>query len=207
MDSRLLVEHVRHRAPFAPGEAERAIAASLQGLVATLGPTSLRELSREFGFEPPTPLAADEGERALARRIAESEHVDDARALEYLHIVCGGLARQPDSTAVGKLRRELPDALLGLLELPDEGEGRTPQPALHGRTLADGRPGSHRSLSGGRPGSDRPLSEAAPHAAQQHSVAADDNPHADTKLSSAGGLTQEREKESLAQGKSKVPTP
>jgi hypothetical protein len=56
-------------------------------------------------------------------------------------------------------------------------------------TLAEGRPGSH-----------HPLSEARPERAHSHSVVRADNPHGDTKLSSAVGFTQEREQETLAAG-------
>jgi hypothetical protein len=59
--------------------------------------------------------------------------------------------------------------------------------------------GGH-TLAEGRPGSRRPLAEARPPAGQADSVARTDNPHGDTKLSSARGLTQEREKESIATG-------
>lgn len=72
-----------------------------------------------------------------------------------------------------------------------------------GGTLADGRPGGTRTLSEGRPGSRHPISEARPTQRQQHSVE-DDNPHGDTKVSSATGLTQEREHETLAEGEPKV---
>jgi hypothetical protein len=53
-------------------------------------------------------------------------------------------------------------------------------------------------LAGGRPGSQHPLSEAHARGAQSHSVVMEENPHAGTKLSSARGMTQEREQESIA---------
>ncbi len=59
---------------------------------------------------------------------------------------------------------------------------------------------SRGTLAEGRPGSAHPLSEARPERAQSQSVARADNPHGDTKLSSATGLTQEREGETLATG-------
>ena len=79
----------------------------------------------------------------------------------------------------------------------------TKQSKRGGGTLADGRPGGTRTLSEGRPGSRKPVSEARPANHQQHSVA-DDNPHDDTKVSSATGMTQEREHETLAEGESKL---
>jgi hypothetical protein len=53
---------------------------------------------------------------------------------------------------------------------------------------------NHHTLADGRPGSRHPLSEARPERAQTDSVVRADNPHGDTKLSSATGLTQERER-------------
>ena len=59
--------------------------------------------------------------------------------------------------------------------------------------------GGHR-LADGRPGSAHPLSEAKASEAHAESVARTDDPHAETRLSSAKGMTQEREQESLAEG-------
>jgi hypothetical protein len=42
------------------------------------------------------------------------------------------------------------------------------------------------------------MSESAPHSAQSHSVVCEANPHGETKISSARGMTQERLDESLA---------
>lgn len=56
------------------------------------------------------------------------------------------------------------------------------------------------NLASGRPGSRHPLSEAKPNGGQSNSVVESTNPHGDTKLSSSKGLTQEREKEDLAEG-------
>jgi hypothetical protein len=67
----------------------------------------------------------------------------------------------------------------------EEAAAAGPAPG-EGHTLADGRVGSH-----------RPLSEAHPGEAQPGSVRAK-APHADTKLSSSRGLTQEREGRTLA---------
>ena len=56
----------------------------------------------------------------------------------------------------------------------------------------------HHTLATGKPGAEHPLNESRPHAAQAHSVVREKNPHADTELSSASGMTQERLDESLA---------
>ncbi len=60
--------------------------------------------------------------------------------------------------------------------------------------------GEGRHVSEARPGSEHPISEAAPRPEHAHSVAASSDPHADTRLSSAHGMTQEREHEDLAEG-------
>jgi hypothetical protein len=64
-----------------------------------------------------------------------------------------------------------------------------PVPDRRRDTLAEGRPGSH-----------RPLSEGPGRGAQRGSIA-EDNPHADTKLSSASGARQEHRRDTLAEGR------
>lgn len=65
--------------------------------------------------------------------------------------------------------------------------------AHHGPTVS--------TLATGRPGSRHPLSESAPSSGHTHSVAVNDDPHGETKLSSSRGLTQERHHEDLATGR------
>jgi hypothetical protein len=61
-------------------------------------------------------------------------------------------------------------------------------------------PGAGMTLATGRPGSQHPVSEAHPETAQERSVVNAENPHAETKLSSSRGTTQERRAETLATG-------
>ncbi|MFO0652230.1 MAG: hypothetical protein U0326_38785 [Polyangiales bacterium] len=49
------------------------------------------------------------------------------------------------------------------------------------------------------------MSESAPPAAQTHSVVREENPHGDSKVSSAAGLTQEQLHASLATGREPKP--
>ncbi|MCC6619831.1 MAG: hypothetical protein IT385_01170 [Deltaproteobacteria bacterium] len=49
-------------------------------------------------------------------------------------------------------------------------------------------PAEDHSLAGGRPGHGHPLADAAPERAHTHSIARADDPHADTRLSSAHGV-------------------
>ncbi len=234
MDLRELVARVRDSAPFTPGEAERAVEVTVRALVSYLpsatgrrlaGDLALEEAANEIG--PPVPpheragqpappgvdaawlaelaahVARAEAERGAASGCAPEREVSPARALEHLQIVGHALAEELDDGLLDKLRRELPSALADLLRADARASWATP--ALHhARTLAEGRPGSRRSLSTAAPGSEHPLSEAHGALEQHHSVA-EANPHADTKLSSAAGLTQEREHESLARGRAPKP--
>jgi hypothetical protein len=62
-------------------------------------------------------------------------------------------------------------------------------------------PGRGTTLATGRPGSRHPVSEAHEDRAHTESIARSDDPHGDTKLSSSRGLTQERLRETLAEGR------
>jgi hypothetical protein len=86
------------------------------------------------------------------------------------------------------IRRDLPPDVAELLV---EVEPHASPPAAHHDV-------GKRTLAEGRAGHSRPLYAARPDNAQTESVASSANPHGDTKLSSAHGLTQEREAESLA---------
>jgi hypothetical protein len=130
-------------------------------------------------------------------------------AAEHAQTVCGLLSEVlPDATCQ-RLHRALPQ-LTALLARPTEYPMSTgahhlrAEPAAE-HTLAAGRPGSRHPLSEARPTSSQPLSEARPDLAHANSVARSDAPHAETKLSSAPGLTQERELESLARSRRSVP--
>jgi hypothetical protein len=92
------------------------------------------------------------------------------------------------------LVHHLPAALGVLFALPEPSP-----PAAH---RPSSRPAGHpRTVAEGHTGSNRPLSESAPERAHAHSVAKNPNPHADTKVSSSEGPTQEREDETLASGR------
>ena len=115
------------------------------------------------------------------------------------------------SRALGELRPEirirLTQAVAGLSSaFEDLPIGSAPRPhvlrrgSVPQRTLAAGRPGAATSLGEASPGSRHPLSTSRAESAHQHSVARSDDPHGETKLSSASGLTQERESESLSKG-------
>jgi uncharacterized protein (DUF2267 family) len=126
--------------------------------------------------------------------IARHEGVRLGFAREHEQVVCRALSEiLPDET-VNRLQRHLP--ILGeLFAAPERiSSAESVERSGHVRPLDT-------TLAAGRPGSRHPLSEARAERAQAQSVVLSDDPHADTKLSSARGLTQEREHETLADGK------
>ncbi|OJH35967.1 DUF2267 domain-containing protein [Cystobacter ferrugineus] len=123
-------------------------------------------------------------------RVADRMQVPLGRAVELAGVVCQFLAEALTPGTLHRLREELPEPMGALFTPRETGERLEPVHLEPSRgTLAEGRPGST-----------HPLSEARPERAQSQSVARTDNPHGDSKLSSATGLTQEREGETLATG-------
>lgn len=192
-----LVSHVAGRAGL-PGtkEAERTIRAVLavlgerlswpviqavaEDLPASLA-TSLREVTPHQTFN----LAE------LHARVAQRTQLRLGLAVEGTGVVCQVLAEVLPEGTLHRLREALPESM-GALFVPRERE----EPLEHVVHHDPGR----RTLAEGRPGSQHPISEYGPERAHTHSVLRADNPHGDTKLSSASGLTQEREHETLAEG-------
>jgi uncharacterized protein (DUF2267 family) len=111
-------------------------------------------------------------------------------AREHAQIVCRVLGESLPGEALGSLDRALPAPFAALFHSPSWRPALTQHPLAH-----DDR---HHTLATGRPGAKHPLSESAPPGAQSHSVVREANPHGDTKISSAAGMTQERLDESLA---------
>ncbi len=77
---------------------------------------------------------------------------------------------------------------------------RSPPPSSQPTQPHPAHPEGGHHLADARPGSEHPVSEAAPSRAQSESIAANPDPHAGERLASAHGLTQEREREDLAEG-------
>jgi hypothetical protein len=119
------------------------------------------------------------------------------RTREAIEVVLRVLGDQLDEARRDRLIRTLPPDVgrhLAPLELGEPPPYGSKSPAHVLTTLAAGRPGSR-----------HPLSESSPPAGHAHSVAKNGEPHAETKLSSAHGLTQERHDESLATGRPPEP--
>jgi uncharacterized protein (DUF2267 family) len=149
------------------------------------------------GFLPGAAAASAAIHRPVAElpefyaRVASREGAEPGYALEHAQSVCIAIAEQLDEGAARHLAKVLPDALVPLFAARERTQA--PRHTWHEHTHA------RSTLSEGRPTSRHPLSEAAPSDAQSESVARRDNPHADTKLSSSTGTTQERERETLAE--------
>lgn len=125
------------------------------------------------------------------QRVGQRLGVREGIALELAAIVGLTLGELVRDDVLARVRRELPDELASLFNAPPPAP-EAPSVHMHPE---------RRTLAEGRGGGSRPLFAADPGAAQTESVARAENPHAETKLSSARGLTQEREGETLAEGR------
>lgn len=197
-----IVALVEARGPFeSHGQAEAAVRATLLALKAALHPEEWAELASELPAQPDgeaggsseaPPTVTCVGE--FYAHVAKAEAVPVARALEHAQIVCGVLAEAALSpTTITRLQKHAP-YLAALFE------GRVPpaapSPPVHinstpAHDLAEGRPGAHHPIATSNPES----------LAHRHSIASSDDPHADTRLSSSHGTTQEREGRTLASGR------
>jgi hypothetical protein len=131
----------------------------------------------------------------LIDRVAAREALSHGRAKEAVESVLRSLSELLDDETSARMRKHLPAGLDATFTPRAESalEPSAPAPrALHTTPRA--------TLATGRPGSLHPLSEARPERAHTHSIARSTDPHGDTKISSARGLTQERLHETLAEG-------
>jgi hypothetical protein len=139
------------------------------------------------------PALAQTSQYDFMHHVAAREGVRLGLAVEHAEIVCRALGETLSPTTLARLRHALPDLAL-LFEPAEEGE---PLPEN-----AERAPDAPNDLAEGRPGGTHPLSTADPRIlAHRHSIARSDDPHAETKLSSACGLTQERDARTLAAGR------
>lgn len=179
-------------------EAERVTRTVLSALGDFLAKDVLEIIAREL---PPSAAQALRTGAKRARfdrdeffaRVARREKVDEGFGLEHAEVVCAGIGSALPQHIAARLSRELPPEAANLFSVIDDRTNERPSslPARVPRT----------TLAEGRPTSSRPLSESVPPRAQLHSVVNEANPHADTKLSSSSGLTQESLAETLATGR------
>jgi uncharacterized protein (DUF2267 family) len=191
-----LLSHVAERAGL-PGvqEAERTVRAVLEVVGERLCWPALQVLAEEL----PASLAGslrsgapgqDFDLATLHARVARRTQVPLGMALEHTGVVCQVVAEALPPGTLHQLREALPEPVAALF---------TPREPVEPLEHVHLDPRRH-TLAEGRPGSRHPVAEARPERVHTHSVVRADNPHGDTKLSSASGLTQEREQETLATG-------
>ena len=191
-----LLSQVAERAGL-PGQAdaERTVLAVLGALCERLGWPAIQSLVEDLPAQlaPSLPGTSFHQEFELAdlhARVASRQQLRLGLAVEFTGVVLQVVAETLSPAALYRLREALPDSIAALLT-PREPAERFEHIQLEP---------DHHTLAEGKPGSRHPLSEARPERAHLHSVVRADNPHGDTKLSSASGLTQEREQETLAAG-------
>ncbi len=197
LDYERLLQLVRDRAVLPYREsAERAVSVTLETLGERLLPLDASQLASEL----PAPLGEALRRRSrpgefplseLFQRVAQREGVSLAFAREHAISVCLALGDWLDDEVAVHFRERLPSEFADLLRPSSRFAAPSHEHRVQGRDT---------TLSSGRVGSRHPLSEARPERAHSHSVVRSDNPHADTKLSSASGLTQERVGRTLAEG-------
>lgn len=130
-------------------------------------------------------------------RMRRRERTSPGTAREHADVVLRAVGEALGEELRQRTARRLPDAIARRLLPPEVGEPPPHAAAIHAPKMS--------TLAHGRPGSRRPLSEAAPPEGHSGSVARSDEPHAETKLSSGHGLTQERLGETLATGRPPQP--
>ncbi len=178
-----------------PSEAMRAIRATLMAIGERLHDDERAALARELPSSTTTAIgrvayAGDFDRDELYARVARHGGIERGFALEQTQIVCRALAEALPEAALTHLRKSLGPSIGSLLDVPEPMATLPRHASTTDSTLASGRDGSR-----------HPLSESRFDRAQSGSVARSDNPHADTKLSSAHGTTEEQLHETLATGR------
>lgn len=207
MDYTKFLEEVRtHLGRPDTASLDRAIHATMRVLGQLVGPDHRAILAAALPEELADAFRAAEHDARLGRhgfvaRVAASEDVPEKRALEHATAVLTALASTLAEDARRVLERELPEDVRDWVRRKEE---HFPPRHPHG---ASGAVPASRHLSEARPGSRHPVSESAPRGAHSGSVSASPDPHADTKLSTAPGTTQEREHETLAEGEPRPERP
>ena len=194
MEYARFLEHVTERAGLPTTTASAVVT---QTVCHTLGECLAPATARRLADELPDELAAGLREaghgnrlelQPWLERISHEAKVRMSVALELSAAVAMTLAEAIPEHVAEAVRQELSAPIAHLFQ---------PPPQLHAPSAPRLDPRRH-TLAEGQPGSEQPLYAARPNRAQSESVVNAANPHGDTKLSSATGLTQEREEESLA---------
>jgi uncharacterized protein (DUF2267 family) len=194
-----LIGRIQELGPFEDAnDARRALTAALEvlGGVLTADERALvaselpAELAGVLSTAVPHP-SADWHE--FNRRVAHAEGVRLGRAIEHAEVVCRALSEALVPSTRRRLQQALPQ-LSRFFELPEDVVPPSHEPHRSSEAPND--------LAEGRPGGSLPLASADPrYLAHRHSIARSDDPHGDTKLSSAHGLRQEQDQHTLATGR------
>ena len=184
------------------GAAERAIAV----VARVLGERLLPEEKLAMAAALPDPVAhrllearyeRDFDVTELYDRVARGTALRHGFGIEHTQTVCQVLGEQLPEDVRLRFARTLP-AEIHVLFTPRARGPVLPRP-VHGRP--DVEPGAGTTLASGRPGSRHAVGDTQADPAHSQSVARSDNPHGETKVSSARGTTQERLRETLAEGR------
>ena len=212
VDHEAFIDRVKELGPFEDrAHAEHAVLLTMQALRRILMADEAMWLGAELDEKLRGGLlaGADLGPDDIYSELAEREGVGPGMGAEHVQVVLRSLAEALPPPVIGRLRKHLPrwSRELEVPEAPAPVSAAAVLRAAEPTTpshLAQGRPGGARPVSESAPGSRHPLSTSAPHSGHSHSVAQNEDPHGDTKLSGARGLTQEREGDSLANARRPV---
>jgi len=202
MDQTQFVQEVSVRAVLPlEGQAEGAIQVTLEMLGKHLPTAHAAQVARRLPEDIAQFLRNSRYENDVEpdqfyREVAERAGIPVGFAREHAQVVCQVLAEAVGVEGRQHLRVDVPRAMAELFT-PRRTSSPPPPPHFHPHLV---EPGQGHTLASGRPGSTNPVSEAIS-AAHLHSIARSDDPHADTKVSSAEGLSAEQHHETLATGR------
>lgn len=201
MNHTQFVQEVANRAVLPlEGQAEGAIEVTLEVLGRHLPDPHATQVARHLPegiaqFLRRERYRSDVEPEEFYREVAERAGVRLGFAREHAQVICQVLAEAVGVEGRQHLRVHLPRAMADLFT-PRHTSSPPPPPHFHPHFV---EPGEGHTLASGRPGSTNPVSGATS-AGHLHSIARSDDPHADTKLSSAQGLSAEQHHETLAAG-------
>jgi uncharacterized protein (DUF2267 family) len=200
MDRAPFVALVCERGGLEEAAAERVITATLAALSERLLSIDAQAIAARLPKAWTPLLARGHGQEftvdGFYTRVANAAGLGRVEALEQTQVVCQVLTEALDDTGRQHLVLHLDDEWRRLF-VPRN--ATPPEFGLRGANRRHVAPGAGNTLASGRPGGHHPLSEGSP--AQPGSVVASADPHADTKLSSAQGMSAEREGQTLASGR------
>lgn len=193
-DPASLRQAVHERTGLEPEQATTAVVRTFEVIGRALGPKGVdasAALLPEALAEHLRRGATQPAVAGVLEQLAADEQRSLGVAKEHVQVILEELAASLDELTRSRLAELLPDGLGRWLvpwEPPPERRARPPS-------------GRERTLASGRPGSQNPLYEAGPDRGQHDSPAVTSDPHADTRLSSTAGVSSDRSKTTIAEGR------